>query len=318
MEVKQQRTTAIRRWLRALFVGALLGAVTWLAYRLPPPSNSDIDQTISAANALWSGLDPYREAGQRNFHYPLLYPATALVIVGPLAFLDAETARTLFAAISGLVFTLAAQSYGRGLPAALVSASFLHAVILGQWSPLLTAGAVYASLGFVWAAKPSIGLALFLAFPSRRAAVGMALLGLLSLIVAPGWVGSWLEALPKGIQIAPVLQPGGFVLLLSLLRWRRPEARLLGTLACVPHTLTLYETLPLFLIPRDKWEGYALAGLSYVAALVQVFAFPRLPGMPLEEVLVRRWPLLFVCLYLPALVMALRPRPVPQPGSGGA
>jgi hypothetical protein len=114
--------------------------------------------------------------------------------------------------------------------------------------------------------------------------------------------------------MAPILlRPGGVLLLLALIRWRLPEARLLAALACVPQTVGLYETLPLFLIPRTRWQGYALAGSSYVAAFGQVAAVPRLPGMTLDAVLADRWPFLFVCLYLPALVMVLLPRALEGP-----
>jgi hypothetical protein len=80
----------------------------------------------------------------------------------------------------------------------------------------------------------------------------------------------------------------------------------------------LYETLPLFLIPRTRWQGYALAGLSYVAAFGQVAMVPRHPGMPLETMLADRWPFVLLCLYLPALVMVLLPRPREAPVGQGA
>jgi len=115
----------------------------------------------------------------------------------------------------------------------------------------------------------------------------------------------------------PIRSPGGILLLLALIRWRRPEGRLLAALACVPQTIGLYETLPLFLIPRTRWQGYALAGLSYVAAFGQAALVPRHPGMPLETMLAGRWPFVFFCLYLPALVMVLLPGPREAPVSHG-
>jgi hypothetical protein len=181
-------------------------------------------------------------------------------------------------------------------------------VIQGQWSPLLTAAAVIPSLSWLLAAKPSIGAALFSAFPSRQAVIGGVALVVVSLVLFPAWPGRWMEALGASIQVPPVRSPGGFILLLALVRWRLPEARLLAALACVPQTIGLYDTLPLFLIPRTKWQGYALAGLSYVAAFSQAALVPRAPGMPLETMLAGRWPIVFVCLYLPAMVMVFLPR----------
>jgi hypothetical protein len=89
-------------------------------------------------------------------------------------------------------------------------------------------------------------------------------------------------------------------------------------MACVPQTLGLYETLPLFLIPRTRWQGYVLAGSSYVAAFAQVAFVPRLPGMSLDAMFAARWPFIFVCLYCPALVMVLLPRRVEGPSPSAA
>jgi hypothetical protein len=79
-------------------------------------------------------------------------------------------------------------------------------------------------------------------------------------------------------------------------------------LACVPQTIGLYEALPLFLIPRTRWEGYGLAALTYVAAFAQALMVPRLDGMTLGETLEGRWPIILVSLYLPALVLVLLTR----------
>jgi hypothetical protein len=112
-----------------------------------------------------------------------------------------------------------------------------------------------------------------------------------------------------------VARPAGVLLLLALVRWRQPEGRLLAGLACVPQTLGLYETLPLFLVARTRWQGYALACLSYLAAFLQVALAPRLPGMSLDILAAERWPVLFACLYLPALLLVVMPaRPAESQG----
>jgi hypothetical protein len=87
--------------------------------------------------------------------------------------------------------------------------------------------------------------------------------------------------------------PGGALVLLALLRWRRPEARLLAAMACIPLTASWYEALPLLLIGQTKREcqvlsllssaGYATAGLflahdefvevRYVRSLMLAFCF---------------------------------------------
>jgi hypothetical protein len=302
-------TPAQRAWGLALIAGLISGFLCWLAYRLPPASTSDFEQVWVGARALLSGADPYTVVPTTGTRYPLYYPLTAIVVGVPFAPLPFAWARVLWAVLSGAAFARAAVRYGRGLPAALLSANFLNAVIQGQWSPLLIAAAILPPLSWVLAAKPSIGAALFAAFPSRRALIAGLALVAISLAVSPTWPARWAESFRVLVHVSPIRRPGGIILLLALLRWRRPEARLLATLACVPQIIGLYDTLPLFLIPRTRWQGYALAGLSYVAAFGQVAAVPRTPGMPLETMLAARWPFIFLCLYLPALVMVLLPRP---------
>jgi hypothetical protein len=300
-----------RHWGLLLAAGLISGFVCWLAYRLPPPTTSDFDQIWLGARVLVSGADPYAVVPTTGTHYPLFYPLPAVLVGIPFAAFPLLAARVLWAAASGVALAWAALRYGRGLPVALLSASFLNAVIQGQWSPLVTAAAVVPALSWALVVKPSIGAALFAAFPNRWAVIGGLLLLGVSLVVYPTWPARWADGLRAATHMMPIAaRPGGFLLFLALIRWRQPEARLLAAMACVPQTLGLYETLPLFLIPRTRWQGYALAGLSYLAAFAQVAAVPRLPGMPLDAMFAARWPFIFVCLYCPALVMVLLPRPV--------
>jgi hypothetical protein len=296
------------RYGLALLAGVVAAVVCWLAYRLPPPSTSDFEPVWIGTRALISGLDPYAVVPTAGTRYPLYYPLPAVLLGSPFGAFSFPAARVLWAAVCGATFTLAALHYRRGLVTALLSANLLNAVVQGQWSPLLTAAAVLPALSWVWAAKPSIGAALFVAYPSRRALFGCLLLTGISLAVFPAWPLRWADALRETNHIAPIVRPGGIVLLLALVRWREAEGRLLAALACVPQTIGLYETLPLFLIPKTRWQGYALAGLSYVAAFGQAVAMPRLPGMTWEAMNASRWPFIFLLLYLPALLMVLLAR----------
>jgi hypothetical protein len=300
--------------------GAVAGCLCWLAYRLPPPSTSDFEPVWTAARALAAGQDPYAVVPATGTRYPLYYPLTAVVVGLPSAVLSFEWARVGWAAVSGAIFTAAALRHGRGLAPALLSACFLNALIQGQWSPLLTAAVVLPGLTWIWAAKPSIGAALFIGFPSRRALIGGLILVALSLAVSPSWPLQWVEALRQSNHVAPVARPGGLLLLLALLRWRDPTGRLLAALACVPQTIGLYEALPLFLIPRSRWEGYLLAALSYVAAFGQAVFAPRSAVSSWEAMNAAQWPFTFSCLYLPALALVLLPahRPSPQGQGAGA
>jgi hypothetical protein len=176
----------------------------------------------------------------------------------------------------------------------LVSAPALQNVLLGQWSPWLTAAVGLPWLGVVWAAKPTIGLALFAGWPSRWAFFGGLAVLVLSLLLLPHWPADWLTALRSTPQyMAPVQRPGGALLLLAFLRWRRPEARLLGVLSLMPHTAGVYESLPLLLIPQSGKRFAVLLGLQYLAAFLAytVVSPGNLGGM---------------LIYLPCLWMVLK------------
>jgi hypothetical protein len=236
-----------------------------------------------------------------------------VLLLIPLARLPLELARAIWAGLGAALFAAAGIRYGRGLLVALLSAGFLNAVLQGQWSTYLTAAAVLPWLGFVWMGKPSISAALFAGFPSRQALIGGAILVAVSLVVRPTWPGEWVGAIREAALLPLVARPGGVLLLLALLRWRLPEGRLLAALACIPQTVGLYESLPLFLIPRSRWQGYLLAILSYAAAFWAVLGYPQPLGQPVEAVHSGRWPVMFACLYLPALLMVLwrrDPRPL--------
>ena len=290
-----------------LLLAALCATLIAAVYAAAGPGGSDFDYFWTAATALIHGRDPYRAVAESRIGYPLFYPLPAVLVVSPLGLLPLWAARVAFAWVCTFALSLAAFRYGRGLPAVLFSASFLSALMQGQWSPLLTPGAVVPWLGALWITKPSIGLALAVAYPSKRAAIGAAVLLVASLAVLPTWPAEWLQSLRATNHLILVLQPGGILLLLGLLRWRRPEGRLLAAFACVPQTPALYETIPLFLIPRTRWGGYALAGLS-IAATAYMRAFTPLDSsMRIEDSLVRRWPIMLGFMYLPALLLVLFP-----------
>jgi hypothetical protein len=75
----------------------------------------------------------------------------------------------------------------------------------------------------------------------------------------------------------------------------------------VPQTPALYETVPLFLIPRGRLGGYLLAGLSLAATVYMRTVTPLRSDMSIEASLAERWPIMFWFMYLPALVMVLLP-----------
>jgi len=299
--------TTGRRTIVALAIGCFAAAVVHAGHQTPVPK-SDWDEIWAAGRALLDGLDPYAALASgyqaNQFNYPLVYPAPAVVIAVPFALLPLQSALWLWAGVGTAALTWALLARGWWGLLGLCSAFYIHALLSVQWSPLLSAAVAVPALGFVWAAKPTIGAALFAGWPSRPAIIGAIAITAVSFALIPGWVRPFLTASLAMPHTSPlVLRPGGFLLLLSFLRWRRPEARMLGVFALVPQTALLYEMVPLLLIPHTWREMLMLVGLSIVAG---VFAFREDPSHHLSLAIVTLWPIFLLVVYLPCLFLILR------------
>src|SRR4029450_9963355 len=102
-----------------------------------------------------------------------------------------------------------------------LSASFAHTIVMGQWSLLLTAALFAPSLAFLGSAKPNIGVAIAAALASWRAAAAMLASAPFTLIFRPSWPMEWLAVVrTSSWHFSPLGIPGGFLVLLALLRWR--------------------------------------------------------------------------------------------------
>lgn len=160
--------------------------------------------------------------------------------------------------------------------------------------------------------------ALFIARPTRWFVIGAALFGAIAFALQPGWVGDWLDAIRRDNAIwvptvpyrAPITFFGGPLALLALIRWRRPEARLVAAMACVPQTLVLYEAVPLMLVPRTFWEAAVLTGTSYLGHWWVRVHLPPVYHERVSYALVGQ--AMIWSLYLPAVIMVLR-RPNERP-----
>lgn len=251
-----------------LGIAAALYADLFWEHRQTHPS--DFWQPWAAARMLAQGSNPYELIGPGRTYqhrWPLVYPATAAVAAMPFAWASARVADALFVGFGAAVLAWALTRRTLANPQLWVFASYAMLVSAQtvQWSPLLTAAALIPWLGFLFAAKPSIGLAILVAYPSRVAVYGMAAFGALTVAIWPYWVPAWLDNLPSITHMsAPVARLGGPLILLALLKWRRADARLLAALACVPQTPVLYEAVPLFLLVRNFREATLLIVLTGV------------------------------------------------------
>lgn len=283
---------------------------------------TDFDQLWHSARALLRGVDPYSVVGprERPFYWlwPLYYPLPAVLAAIPLSWLPVAVARVTFATLSAGVL---GWSMGRRLVhlwPMLLSAAFLIAVARTQWSPLLLAAAWTPGIAWVATAKPNVGLA-SLAVHVRGRSLMTALVGVvgaivLSFLVRPDWYTSWREAIAGSPHIsAPITRPLGFLILLAVLKWRRPEARLLLVLGCVPHTASLYDLLPLFFACRSLRESLSLALLTQL--LFWGFIMYG-SGNTFEAYAENLGRAALIVVYLPVLMALLwRPNVSPAPSS---
>jgi hypothetical protein len=272
---------ARRQLTGAVVVGTLAAALSLMRLLYAPRVTTDFDQWHYAARVLLGGQSPYDQIGPgRTFewNWPLFYPLPAVILTTPLAWLSAGAGRVVFAAISGSVFGYAICRDGWFRLSTCLGAAFLIAVWTNQWSLLITSACFVPAAMIALAAKPNIGLAVASAISTSRQVRWLLLpagVVALSLLIEPAWAGRWVAAVRTMEHgSAPLLHPGGFLLLLALWRWRRPEARLFVVLACVPQTASLYDLVPLFVVPRSLRSTTVLALLTHALFLAIVVTGP--------------------------------------------
>jgi hypothetical protein len=302
---------SLRRRVLIAFVIGVAGGLLSYAFVRRPGFFADFIYPWAAARALLAGENPYHvlSGGHPNpFQAPLFYPLPAVLAVTPLAALPFPVATALFFGISSalLAFALTRDGYHR-LPM-FIGGPFIIAASLGQWAPLIMAAALIPGAGWMAILKPNIGLALTAYRPRRSTFVGCALALVVSLVVIPTWPADWLRSLiidrAEHMHPIPFLITGGPLLMLAIMRWRTPEGRLLLAMTLVPQKLFFYDQLPLGLVARDFRESLVLSMVSGVGALVWIATTTEASR---EAAAV---PYVFMMLYLPALVVVLRQRPV--------
>src|SRR5690242_1138085 len=132
--------TRRRRVLVALAIGAAAGLAAF-AYQSRPGAAPDFLYPWTAARLLLGGANPYTALPgglHAPFEAPLLYPLPAVLVAVPFSWLSLPVAVGAFITISVtlLAYSLTGQSWE--LLPYFASAPLVLAVVLGQWSPLLT------------------------------------------------------------------------------------------------------------------------------------------------------------------------------------
>ena len=294
-------------------VGVAVWGVFWLLRDIIVERSpiTDFDQVWYAARAVMDGVSPYTVIGPgRPFplEYDFYYPLPAALIAVPLGMLPLLAARITFVAVSSALFAWTFLGAGWFRWPVFLSASFLISAAAAQWTPLLLAATLWAPLAWVLIAKPNVALAMAPAGSARQrliALVGGASILALSFIVDPNWITEWLAALGRGEHFLPLIlhvTTGGPLLALAMLKWRRWEAWLLLAFAVIPHSVTIYETLALYLIARSRQETLALAVCSAVAFFWQ----GTIDNTTWTAYLKQLADIVLITMYLPALVLVLK------------
>lgn len=275
---------------------------------------ADFDHLWFSARALMEGRNPYPLVGPgREFDpgYYLCYPVTALVALLPLAILPLEVARMIFVAVSAALLCWGLTRTGWWRVAIFVSGPFFNATGLAQWSVLITASFLLPKLAGVVVAKPTAGFAVLSSLGSQRdqyvALAVSALIGAISLMMFPAWPLHWITSFQHAEHVvAPIthLAVGGPLVLLALLRWRRPEARFLTALVLIPQSTVISEALFFLMFPSTPRGILTFTIVSWIPYYAQGWINDR--AMSTGEVHWKVGNLLILFFYLPALVMVLR------------
>jgi hypothetical protein len=296
------------RFRLSLILGIAAGIVAFVEAITVPDRPRDFSVIWLAARDVLHGQNPYAQG--------VFYPLPGVLLAIPFAPLSAPLASAAFTVIGVACFAWALMRHGYAPLVGCCSASLIVTAEVAQWSPVFAAATVLTPLAIVYCVKPQIGLAMFLVRPSWWPIVAGAILSVIAFAIQPTWIQDWGQALAHAHLVsdrggfpylAPVALPGGVFALACLLRWRRPEARLVAALACAPQGMLMYDTLPLFLVARTWRQAAVLAIASdLVQAYVNLYAnviHPN-PTVALQNTQMGRAYTLL--MYIPATIMVLR------------
>jgi hypothetical protein len=311
----------VRRWFHfglavvvsSVFAFFFATAMDQAVRNTPEFALRDFTQVWRGANALERGDDPWRPLDQTGLAYPyndrVAYPLPALLLGTTVNQWPLPAIAAVFAGLSALLFGIAIGRRNTWHVTALASWQYFGVAKLLQWSGFMTAAARWDWAVPLVLCKPNLGLAVLAYHPSVRRLTIVAVFGIATLLVDPGWIFRWREATASmSYYVPPVLiwQAGGPLLLLSALRWKLPEGRLLLALTLIPHNLLFYDQLLLFLVCRRGRETMALVLLGWFGGMLCAYFYPTFGGAETAAIQANYRVPVVALLYLPALVMVLR------------
>jgi hypothetical protein len=296
---------AARAGVAVLFAVAA-GAICWRAQYVAHALGGDYLILWRATHIVLDGGDPYRLMGWMDLpalHSPFYYPLPAIGMGLPFAWLGPQNAAIAFIGCSAGLLGFALTRSGFERVPLLLSIPFIFVSQLSQTSFLILALALIPACAGLTVFKPNIGLALFAWRPRWSTALTGGALIAGATVIAPMWPAEWLGIVRVSpVHRAPIATGVGAVALLAILRWRRPEARLLIAMALLPHGLYFYDELPLWLVASSSREALLLTGASWAGWLLWL-ATSSGPGAPhLRDAA----PWLVATLYIPCTWLILR------------
>lgn len=290
----------------AMLFALAAGAICWRAQYVAHALGGDNLMIWRAAHIVLDGGDPYRLMWWMELpalHTPFNYPLPAVAMGLPFVWLRQQTAAIAFVATSAALLGFAITRRNLDRIAILFSVPFIFAAQLSQTSFLILALALLPATAGLTVMKPNIGLALFVWRPRWWAVFSGGLLLVGTIVISPEWPAEWLALVRSSpTHSAPIATGIGALALLAVLRWRRPEARLLIAMTLIPHGLYFYDELPLWLVASSRREALVLTGASWIGwvlwlATSEGSGAPRLHDAAL-------W--LVASIYLPCLWLVLR------------
>jgi len=303
--------TRRQRLAVSAIVAALSAVFVSNTYKAAPEYHSDFGIAWFGGRAMLDGRDPYQVIGpgrEFDIKWAPLYPATAMVAGMPFAALTEKLATMGFVAISVFLLAYGITRDGWHLMPLFATEPFASSARLGQWSILVTAAYFLPWLGFLTLAKPQAFLPILVASRSRTpflfASIGGVALLLISLAFLPSWPAAWLDAMKSTSHMSPpIARPGGFLILLLLFKWRRPETWLVIVMACIPQTWGWYNALPLLAVARTLIESCGLAIVVTIGALAALLVTPTVTSADAFHAWLGS--LVVLAVYLPVVVLIL-------------
>jgi hypothetical protein len=271
---------------------------------------ADFTWPYRAAGHLLAGENPYLAIQPTGGPYPFNdtfnYPIFAALAAIPFTGLDMLTAG---AAFFGLGSALMAYGILKHRPQAwpvFLSPSFYISAWAVQWAPWIFAAALLLPVQWLTLVKPNLGIPALLFRTSRRVILILLALVLVSLLAYPQWLPGFLEnALGAERYQPPFTVYFGLLLVLSVLKVRTPEGRVLLSLSMMPQLLYFYDQLLVWLVPKTAKQAALLSGMGWFGYILLQRSCSIVPDP--NCVYVFAGPFIIWTIYYPALAMLLWP-----------